>query len=407
MWLSGCSSIGTLDPVIDEDEPRVEEITLSRFEPIQFSESELTCGNALRDFGIALLSEGISGMPSEGILIQSPISAALALTMLANGAEGETLAEIQNSLYYGCKIDEINELASKLIKNLGSTDTSVSTSLANSLWSNTPFSFDNRFKAKMKDIFNADTYETDFSQKSTRDAMDKWCANKTQNLINKISDCVDSRMKALILNATYFKAPWSKRFNTRSTVKDKFRGTDHTADVDMMNTRDKLRFHADDDFTMVEIPFGNGGYSMSVLLPEGGGPLAESCKALTPLKWNSLVKEAKETDVTLSLPKFKIESTASLVVHLMNMGIRQLFGCEAKLGKLSNSTNLWIDGMIQRSAFSIDEKGAQCAVVTAASLGSDNISLPTAEVRVDRPFILLITEKSAGLILFTAAIEQL
>lgn len=407
LWLSGCSSVDTPELIIDEDKSPAEEISLSRFEPIQFTESELKCGKAVCAFGIDMLHEGIMNMPADGIMIQSPLSATLALTMLANGAEGETLAEIRKSLYDDCSLDEINSMVSKLCKNLGSTDTSVSTTLVNSLWANTPFSFAAQYKDEMNNLFGTETFEKDFSLKSTRDAMDKWCADNTQNLINKISDCIDTTMKALIMNATYFKGPWSNRFYKENNEKGTFRGTDHVAEVDMMNKREQLRFAQNGDYSMVELPFGNGGYAMTVLLPEINGPLSESCESLSPTVWNSLQNSAKITDVILSIPKFKIETTVSLVRSLINMGISHLFGPEAELGKMSDNDGLWINNMIQRSALSIDEKGAECAVVTAAGLVFDNVSLPQAIVRIDRPFIILITEKNAGLILFAAAIEQL
>ena len=113
--------------------------------------------------------------PGENVVV-SPYSAGVVLSMLAEGAEGETRVEFDNALN-GClfKAEELG-------------DEKVVVESANSVWVSDDFSVRNRYVDLLSNDFNAFITTQNFADPATLKAINNWCAENTSGKITEIID---------------------------------------------------------------------------------------------------------------------------------------------------------------------------------------------------------------------------
>ena len=110
-------------------------------------------------------------------IVVSPYSAGVALSMLAEGAEGETRTELDYAL---------NNSIFKA-EDLGSNDT-VTVKSANSLWVDNDFSVRNSYVDLLQKDFDAFITALSFSDPATVKAINNWCSENTNGKIDEILD---------------------------------------------------------------------------------------------------------------------------------------------------------------------------------------------------------------------------
>ena len=135
--------------------------------------------------------------PKNANVVVSPYSAAVALSMLAEGAEGQTKAEFNKAL------DNILYKAD----DLGSNDTVIVKS-ANSLWLDDNFSPRNRYVSLLEKDFDAFIDVENFASPVAMQAINNWCSEHTNGKITEIIDRLDPSTVMVLVNALYFNAPW-------------------------------------------------------------------------------------------------------------------------------------------------------------------------------------------------------
>lgn len=356
-------------------------------------------------FATVLFDKICRSEKKENICI-SPASAAWTLSMLANGADGNTLAQITSTLGYD-SILRLNQRQKELATIITSSDTSASTIIANSIWINKELSVKAPFVDSNQKYYNATTGNREFNNETLKE-INNWCAEKTNGKIKTILSKLDKRTKMLLLNALYFKAMWSKPFDANATVKHPFtKENGDTITVDMMNQRLRTSYFENDIVQMASKPFGNGSFSMLFIMPKNNDIAATANAMIDNLdNWCTTMQEG--TNVILGLPKFVTEYDTSLITALRNMGITDAFSHSADFSHISESP-LYVDDIIQKSYIKVDEYGAEAAAVTIASM--QLLSARPTENRtmiMDRPFIFAIRENitNENNILFIGKIDN-
>ena len=120
---------------------------------------------AVTDFAVRLFKATMKD--GENTLI-SPLSVLVALSMTANGADHETLTQMQNVL--GMPIEQLNTWTHSYMENLPEAD-KYKLSLANSIW----FTDDERFTVNQDflqtnaDYYGADIYRAPFDDATCKD----------------------------------------------------------------------------------------------------------------------------------------------------------------------------------------------------------------------------------------------
>ena len=383
------------------------------YKPIELTEAQTRMASESTDFAFRFFQTACEVIGKEeqnkNKLILSPVSASYALSMAANGADGAALTELTEALGFSSfSIDEINAYNQKLVQELVQQDNTTLLSMANSLWiledpemPDDDFQILKSYQDALKKNYDAEVREEE--KPKAKDAINAWCADKTNGCILEfLKDDPDE--KALLLNALYFKGLWEEPFDKDLTRNELFTNEDGTqTEVAMMNGQSRHQFAQNDLYATVRLPYGNGAFALQVILPQEGVTLAQCIEALNGASWKVLQESMTWEEVDVKLPKFTIKDYQnSLIRVLMAMGVQEAFRSSADFSKMANK-ELMINSVDQSVYFKLDEEGTEAAAVT--SIGSD-LAAPDPnpyeiyDFHVTRPFLFLLTEKSTDSVLF-------
>ena len=343
--------------------------------------------------------------PAEQNLFVSPLSLHMALGMLENGAENETSREILKTLKMeGISREEVNKAYKTLINELPLADSKVKLGLANSVWYKTGFQVENSFQDILKKSFNAEITGLEFNE-AAKARMNQWASDKTNGKIDKVIDQINSNHVMFLLNALYFKGDWATKFDSKNTVDKPFKlqeGTSKT--VKMMLNEGNYKVADGENYRAVQLPYANGQFNMTLLIPKADKTVGQVVEGLTVQDWNELQTTRLSTGkVKVGLPRFTLNYAAKLNETLKNMGIKNVFTDAAELTKISKSGGLLVDFVKQDAFLGIDETGTEAAAVTTIGVGLTSVPV-IPEYICDRPFALVISEKTSNTILFMGRI---
>lgn len=333
----------------------------------------------------------------------SPLSMQFLLGMLLNGANGQTAAEICDVLGYGeDEVAAVNEFCLSMIRQLPDLDKQTKLAIANAIFVNKNYALRDRYKSVVSEYYDAQVTNADFSKGSaTTKAINKWCSDHTNGLITKIIDNVSPQMLAYLLNAVYFKSQWKDKFNKGNTVKESFtQEVGASTTVQMMRTGKKFLYQDNDMFQAVRLPYGNGVFSMYVILPAEGKTISDVTGFISGENWKEFLRSMVMCDVDLWLPKFETNFEISLNKLLSDMGMPSSFiAGKADFTAMSNSA-MCLSFVKQKAAIKVDEDGTEAAVVSIT--GMETAAAPGQHVvfHADHPFLYMITETTSGAILF-------
>jgi len=362
------------------------------------------------DFGISLFKEVVASDNEAGNIFISPTSVALALAMTYNGANGDTKVAMENTLKKnGFTLDEINQSYKSLIGALISVDPKVLLEIANSIWYRQGFFVLPDFITVNSIYYNAEVNSIDFNDPSAKDVINGWVKENTHGKIAEIIDQIPQEAVMYLINAIYFKGIWYSEFDKEKTTDGPFTtGEELKVMVPMMQQQDTFRYAHYDKLACVELPYGQGNYTMIILLPDMGIDLQEIITSLTPESWNSMINSLSNQDVVIHLPKFKFEYKNTLNDELTSMGMGIAFSDAADFSRISETGWLKISKVLHKTFIEVNEEGTEAAAVTAVEIGYTSIGGETSPVffAVDRPFIFAIREKDTGSIVFIGSVKD-
>lgn len=352
-----------------------------------------------------------SAASEEPNMVISPLSLTMALSMTANGAANETLSEIIATLGYGSSLDEVNALNRLLLNSFPQADKKVTVSFANSIWIDNDFPVLDSFKKINRDAYDAEIRNVDIDTDETMNLINRWADKNTNGLIKKFLDKpYDESCKLALLNALYFKGEWDVKFDKEETTPQVFHNADGTEPrVRMMHKLIRIKALQDDGLTAATLPYGNGSFSINLVLPDEDMTIDECISMLDGerlLEWHEHFTSAVPQKVSLALPRFDIQTGNELNDILKNMGIKSAFSKKADFSGISESP-LYIGSITQKARIIVDEEGTEAAAVTGSNMESSAIMYPTDKLSFDRPFVFYITENSTSSILFIGKVTKL
>lgn len=330
-------------------------------------------------------------------LVISPYSAGVALSMLAEGAEGQTKAEFNTAL---------NNCIFKA-EDLGGNDTVVVNSV-NSLWVDDNFSIRNRYLFLLQKDFDALATALNFSDPSTVQAINNWCSEHTNGKIKDIIDRLGPNSVMVLANALYFNAPWLNPFDKNLTTKASFNGSLRKSEIDMMSRRGYMNYAEYQGCQLVELPYEGGRYSMFVLLPAAEMDINDAVSYLNEDLYNAAMKALSSREVLLKMPKTKLETSLLLNQTLGSMGIKSAFTSAANFKGIAEMGPLVLDQVKQKCYVDISESGTEAAAVTVAQIRLTSVR-PSSFVTmtVDRPYLFFIVDKQNSNVMFAGRVMNL
>ncbi len=341
----------------------------------------------------------------------SPLSVSLALGMTLNGADGETYEAMRQTLERsGLSETEINASYRSLIDLLRGLDPKVVFEIANSIWYRQGFEVEQPFLDANEDYFDSEVRDLDFSDPRSVDVINGWVDEKTHGKIEEILQEIDPAVVMYLINAIYFNGTWTYEFDPDDTQERPFtNGNGERTDVPMMEQQAELAYFETERFQAVDLPYGDSLYSMSVIVPRDGEDLQSLIDDLDQETWDDWTGRFEATDVSLRLPKFKLEYEKKLNEILGAMGMDIAFdGARADFTRIRRSGGLWIDYVLHKTFVEVDEEGTEAAAVTVVAIaecagcGGSQVTM-----HVDRPFLFFIRERHSGTILFAGMVVSL
>ena len=245
----------------------------------------------------------------------SPLSAALALSMAANGAGGNTLEQFEAVLSGGAGLDMLNALCQELTAAYEDLGGSTECSIANSLWVDPEGMIREDFIGKCLGIFDAQVIQAQLSDPGIVPALNGWVSDHTGGMIPEIvSEPFSEDAAALLVNALYLKNTWAAEFDPNQTMERTFTHGDGAEE-----RMDFLR-HFDRELPYLETADSVGGpvalrrRAAVLLCPHaggGGGPdFGTWLAGLDGVALGQLVRDSRDRAdffLRLSLPKFEAE----------------------------------------------------------------------------------------------------
>jgi serine protease inhibitor len=365
--------------------------------------AEKALASSGNDFGFRLFGQIVRETSPDSNVLISPLSAMYALTMTYNGAGGKTMTEMGRALGIPDMPDPVlNESFHDLATFLAQTDPSVTLNIANSIWYRAGLPVKPEFIDAIKQNYGA-VHGLDFGL-GIADTINAWVARKTHDRIkNILSSPVDATLVMFLVNAVYFNAAWTRPFDSAATADADFRLPDGSKKTcRMMKTQGSLGYLDNSDFQAVEIPYGDGKFSMIVILPQKETGVDVLTAKLTDQNWKDWTSGIYETDVVLRIPKFTFSDSHGLNDALKAMGIVDAFGRNADFKRMVAGGGIWIDSALQKCFIRVDERGTEAGAATVVSMRKSLIR----EVTLDRPFLFAIRERTTGAVLFLGRVTD-
>lgn len=380
-------------------------VTPAKVDTLKISDSFI---NSSADFSINLFKKSMTDKKNSLI---SPVSVYLALSMTANGTDGNTLKEFESVLgKSNLTMNDINKYCYSFHNNLADVKTGK-LNIANSIW----YRQDNYLKVNKSflqtnaDYYNAYAYKADFNSKQTAQDINNWVKFNTGNLIDKIVDKIDSDTVMYLINTLYFENEWQDKYN-KGDVRDKdFKLDDGTTISAKFMYSDESIYLKDDMAQGFIKPYKDDKYSFAAMLPNDGISVDDYAASLTGEKFLSLVKNKANAAVHAGLPKFKSEYSKGLVEPLKAMGLVDCFNPNSanfsKMGSLEKG-NLFIGDVLHKTFIQVDELGTKAGAVTKVEMKTTSMPLEVKNVILDHPFVYAIIDNETNLPLFIGTMHN-
>ena len=358
---------------------------------------------ANNSFGFDVFSLLWKHNQQENIFI-SPSSMSFALSILYNGATGETAREMREVLHTkDLDLETINSQNQTIRDILTNIDPQVQLAIANSLWLKKGFSFQAEFLNNNQTFYNAEIRELDFSSTEALVTINNWVNENTAGKITEIIDKIDEEFDRLFLiNAVYFKGDWTYQFKPQKTTKRAFYLTDdQEVIVEMMSQKSQFSYLETDNFQAVSIPYGaTENLNMYIFLPSEESNLGEFIGLLTLENWQQWLSQIQPIKVNLYLPKFTIEYEQEMDGILAELGMKRAFSLEqAEFGAMTTQPPVNVSNVKHKTFIEVNEEGTEAAAVTT-TLTTGYTESPTMTMKVNRPFFCVIGERQTGTIIF-------
>ena len=349
--------------------------------------------DAVADFSLSFFR---AARNEEKITVLSPLSVLYALALLQNGAEGQTLQELEAAT--GMSTRQLNEALRAIMGNLKEAYGNTDISIANSIWVKNGFDVKQPFLQNNADYLSAAAYRTPMDAASVKE-MNGWISEKTNGMIKDLITELPPQTVLTLINAIAFKGQWV------DTYDDAAPGIFHAAngsaqDVEMLRSIEAFYLHDDKAEGFVK-SFYSDRYAFAVILPNEEIGLEEYVQKLDGAALRKLLGSAVSGSVITAMPKFKAETTAKLPDPLEKLGIRSAFNpWRSDLSGISD-TPLFVSDGIQKAVIDVNENGCSAAAATVMIFeATSSRPEPIATVTVDRPYLYLIYDRKTNVPLF-------
>ena len=350
--------------------------------------------------------DGLVGRWPDKNLVYSAASVEIALAMAAAGSKGQTSTELYELLH--ARPDQLNGALNALTANLEALNrgATVTTELANSLWGQRGFSFEQPYLDELAREFGAGMNLVDYKSDpdGARRQINTWVDQATHQRIPELigEGMIDQLMRLVLVNTIYLKAKWATQFIPELTTDADFTTLDgSTTRVKMMHREASFGYAEGSHWTAVELPYVGDELSMVLVLPD------HDTTADHP-EISGVHTALASTKVNLSLPRFDIDMSAELTKMFQDLGFTAPFDPDtADFSGITTEDRLYIGFVIHQANITVGEEGTEAAAATAVGMpagAAPGTTQPPKRVVFDRPFSFWIRHRATDVALFTGRV---
>ena len=327
----------------------------------------------------------------------SPLSVLTALALVQNGAQGDTLAQLEQALG-GLDRDTLNAYMRAYCDFLTESE---ELKIANSVWTDSSAEAKRAFLQKAVDSYSAQLFSAPLSDPKTVESINSWVKKNTDGMIPKIIEKADRYAVMMLVNAIAFDAKWETPYR-RSDI-EKLEFTSYSGSkkkTDFMCSTENV-YLKDGGTVGFMKPYKNGRFAFAALLPDENTGIDDYVASLSGDKLMKIFSSAKRgNEVNVKMPKFRAEYSAQLIDTLKKMGVKDAFDSKtADFSSLIENRDAYIATVVHKTFIEVDENGTRAAASTL--VGADTMSLMEPySVFLNRPFVYMIVDTETNLPLF-------
>lgn len=356
---------------------------------------------------VELFQSSVLESKDENVLI-SPLSIQLALAMTANGADGNTKAEMEALLGGEISLEDLNEYLYSYVNNLPSAE-KYKLQIANSIWFRDDegrLQVEKDFLQKNANYYGAQAYKAAFDDQTLKD-INNWVKDHTDGMIDSILDQIDEDAVMYLINALVFDAEWQHVYDKSDVYKGKFTNIDGAEkQVDMMHSEETVYLQDENAIGFMK-PYSGSKYNFAVLLPNEGVDIYEYIAGLTGEDLMETLSTPQLGMVIATLPKFSYEYELTMNDVLKELGMPSAFsGDTADFSKMAHSSrgNIYIGEVLHKTFISVDELGTKAGAVTKVQMNDESAPMSEWVVTLNRPFIYMIIDNDTNLPVFIGTV---
>lgn len=357
---------------------------------------------AAADFGIRLFQTSVE--EGKNTLI-SPLSVLYALSMTANGANGETLAQMEQVL--GMDSENLNCYMLAYMDLLPEAK-EYKLRLANSIWfkDDPNFVVEQSFLQTNADYYGAGIYKAAFDE-DTKNDINNWVKEHTDEMIPEILDEIPEEAIMYLVNALAFEAQWDEIYMETQVRGGFFTKEDGTQQEVQMMHSDEHRYLEDGLATGFIKYYEGRKYAFAAMLPNAGVTVQQYVDSLTGSHLQEMLANPEDILVYVSIPKFETEYDIEMSEVLQEMGMTDAFDwCVADFSRLgtynADGMNICIGRVLHKTFISVAEQGTKAGAATAVEMVAEGaMEMPEfRSVRLDRPFVYMLIDCETNLPFF-------
>ena len=347
---------------------------------------------------------------SEQNIAVSPVSLALALSMLYNGTSGTTRQEISSALgMKGVNLNAFNHANKTLEKSLETNDYCGKLAIANSLWTRQGFPFRYQFLKTNQEYYQAQITNLNFESSESVGIINRWVKDKTLEKIPQIIEQISHDDVLFLINAIYFQGIWQVEFDPHLTTQQPFYlSNDRVIKFPLMSREGKYRYFETSEFQAVSLPYTGERFSLEVFLPRPDKNLKDLVSQLTVGQWKKWMGQFREQQGQLKLPRFSLSYEVDMEKALMSLGMSTMFERSSANFSELTSRQVYVNRMRHKTLVEINEKGTQSAVTSPIRARVTSVFLPEEQFTmiVNRPFLCTIRDHKTNAIIFVGVVKE-
>lgn len=354
------------------------------------------------DFAFDFYRQGLK--PGEN-LVFSPHGISECFAMLYAGSEDVSSRVLGDIFRFPVPPEEVLASFGKLHKALAEHEheDGFRIDIANSCWTREGIRVRREYANALKSDIGADMFSVDFRDTTgVQLQMDKWVEEHTGGMIRKAPGKVTPLDLMVLMNTVYLDAKWASSFAKDDTKDRPFvLANGESIDVPTMWQIQSHRYYHAKGAQIVDLAYVGDETSMMIILPDEGRSLADLEAELSAELVDKWTRRLDKRKLSLLMPKFKFGSELNLKKILEKMSSADVFG-QMDLQNMFPGRQPDVSEALQDALIEVDEDGTKAAAVTYIRVGrsaSARVEKPL-EVKLDRPFMYIVRDRSLGTIHF-------